>query len=383
MNKPQYDGNSIVNLMSTITQRFGKNHSYPELESLRSDDLEEYDNVILLVLDGLGWNWLKHRKESFLYDKMTSKMTSTFPPTTACANMTFFAGYPSQQTGLINWFFNAKETGSMIEILPFRSRHSKTPNSLKDDGFDVEDFITVESLYEGFETDVFHVGDGPIITSEISSYFLQDSTTIASGGYEDVLEDVEKIENGKSDSYIHAYIPTLDMKGHEFGVESEEFEEAFESIDALLEDLSESLGENTKMIVTSDHGMIDVPEEKRINLEDLDVKQHLATIPGGIGRVRDFFVRPGHTDAFEEKIEEEIGDKCHVFKGEELIEDNIYGHGDEAKTLRERVGDYVVIMKENWFLKDYLPSESRDDPHIGVHGGLSEKELYVPLIEIG
>jgi hypothetical protein len=36
-------------------------------------------------------------------------------------------------------------------------------------------------------------------------------------------------------------------------------------------------------------------------------------------------------------------------------------------------------MKDNYVLKDWLPGESRYQ-HIGVHGGVSQAEMYVPLI---
>ena len=64
MNKPEYTGNSIVNLMSTLTQRFKGTHSYPELKNLPSKDLEQYDSIILIVLDGLGYNYLQKHEDT-------------------------------------------------------------------------------------------------------------------------------------------------------------------------------------------------------------------------------------------------------------------------------------------------------------------------------
>ena len=45
------------------------------------------------------------------------------------------------------------------------------------------------------------------------------------------------------------------------------------------------------------------------------------------------------------------------------------------------MGDYVLLLRENYILKDRLPGE-RAFRHIGVHGGLSEDEVLVPLVYV-
>jgi hypothetical protein len=43
------------------------------------------------------------------------------------------------------------------------------------------------------------------------------------------------------------------------------------------------------------------------------------------------------------------------------------------------VGEDVLVMKENYIIKDRLLTEKAFQ-QCGVHGGLSAQELYVPLI---
>ena len=50
------------------------------------------------------------------------------------------------------------------------------------------------------------------------------------------------------------------------------------------------------------------------------------------------------------------------------------------KTER-RVGDYTLVMKDDWTITDWLPGEKRY-ALVGVHGGSSVEEMRVPLIEI-
>lgn len=56
-----------------------------------------------------------------------------------------------------------------------------------------------------------------------------------------------------------------------------------------------------------------------------------------------------------------------------------FGPGAAHPRLQERVGDYLLLMNDGYVIKDLVPGERPFYP-IGNHGGLSEDELYVPLI---
>jgi hypothetical protein len=47
--------------------------------------------------------------------------------------------------------------------------------------------------------------------------------------------------------------------------------------------------------------------------------------------------------------------------------------------LTERIGDYVLLMKDRYIISDWLPVEKRYH-HVGVHGGVSEAEMLVPVV---
>lgn len=108
---PNYKDNNIVNLMSSISNSFGKKHQYEKLRSLGSEELDNFKNVVLVVIDGLGYNYLKKQNDSFLLKHLASKLTTTFLSTTACANTVFQVGYPPQQHALTGWTINLKEVG--------------------------------------------------------------------------------------------------------------------------------------------------------------------------------------------------------------------------------------------------------------------------------
>jgi hypothetical protein len=55
----------------------------------------------------------------------------------------------------------------------------------------------------------------------------------------------------------------------------------------------------------------------------------------------------------------------------------LYGLGKANKKLLDRVGDYVLIMKKDYVLKDHTEHSEK-----ASHGGFSDEEMYVPLITV-
>ena len=72
---PNYKDGSIVNLMSSILQAYGEGSEYGPLRNLDIKSLRRTTNIILLVLDGLGYEFmLRHGEGSvfneYLHDKI-------------------------------------------------------------------------------------------------------------------------------------------------------------------------------------------------------------------------------------------------------------------------------------------------------------------------
>lgn len=116
---PDYYKDNIVNLMSSISNSFWKTHDYNQFEYLSGDTLKDFDNIVLIVVDGLGYNYLKTQEHSFLYKNIHAKLTTTFLSTTACANTVFQVWYPLQQHGLTGWTMYLKEIWWITKVLPF------------------------------------------------------------------------------------------------------------------------------------------------------------------------------------------------------------------------------------------------------------------------
>ena len=86
MQLPDYDGNNIVNMMSSIITRFNGTTPYLAHSKISRNMMADAKNVILIVIDGLGFNFFtRHFKKSALAGYLAGSTTSVFPATTAAA----------------------------------------------------------------------------------------------------------------------------------------------------------------------------------------------------------------------------------------------------------------------------------------------------------
>ena len=382
---PNYKENNIVNLMSSISNTFGKKHTYQELISLSSEELNNFQNIVLIVIDGLGYNYLKNQKESFLFKHLHSKLTSTFLSTTACANTVFHVGYPPQQHALTGWTINLKEVGEVTKVLPFTPESGVKTLSKK--VFDINKIMDISSLHKDFKGECFTIIDKEKSKRDFIKYTAKNTTVIPTQTYADTFSEVEQLINKESKErrFIHAYMDEFDAIQHYHGTDAEKTNALFVDIDKKIKKLSESIkNTHTKIIVVADHGLINISKESEIWVKDIPGLEECLTAPiTGEPRVRDCFVKTSKVKDFEEIIESNMSQYCWCFKGMQLIEDNFYGLGTPNKKLFDRVGHYVLIMKDNYVLRDkHEKHEQYGKTEKASHGAFSDDEMLVPLITI-
>ena len=126
--RPDYLGGSLVNLVASIVAARGGNALHPALKNLRHEELHAARNVVLLVIDGLGDNYLMRRGAGgALARARRAAITSVFPSTTAAAITTSYTGCTPLEHGLTGWFTYFGEAGCVAAALPFRSRGDMLP----------------------------------------------------------------------------------------------------------------------------------------------------------------------------------------------------------------------------------------------------------------
>ena len=87
----------------------------------------------------------------------------------------------------------------------------------------------------------------------------------------------------------------------------------------------------------------------------------------------------GAGSALAARAAEWLDGKADVLPGRALLDAGWFGAGDRHPRLADRIGDFALVMRERYTVKDWLPGEPKH-LHIGNHGGLSADEMYTPLV---
>ena len=130
-----------------------------------------------------------------------------------------------------------------------------------------------------------------------------------------------------------------------------------------------------RLIVTGDHGMVDIAAEHQIVAEDEPVLMAGVSALAGEGRFRQLYVDEDRPEVVARRWQERLGDLAWVRTRDEAIADGWFGVVDDQ--LLERWGHVLVAMREDWaVMTRQFP---RELTLIGMHGSLTPDEMYVPL----
>jgi predicted AlkP superfamily pyrophosphatase or phosphodiesterase len=376
---PDYKGGGLVNLMSSIATALGAASPYAVLDSLSPDELAAARHVVLLVIDGLGLDYLLSH-DGALRRHFRGELTSVFPSTTASAIPTFLTGLAPQQHGLTGWHMYFREIGAIAAPLPFRVRAGR--HSLRSAGLSAQQLFGLTPLCDRLPLPCHVVSPNAIVHSDFNVALsgrarrhgyatLQEMTDILAG----------LLRRDSPRSYVHAYWPQHDSLAHEYGIGSEAVAEAFESLDAAFARLLDEIqGSDCIVVVTADHGFIDTSPGDTIDLADHPGLRETLLLPlCGEPRLAYAYVRAGRETQFEDTVLSSLGEGVRLLKSEDALQQGWFGAGEPHPRLRERIGDYVLIPRGRTILRDWLEGEPRH-VHIGVHGGMSASEMRVPLV---
>ena len=386
MELPDYRGGSIVNLMRSIERGLDAKtcaaaQAYPELLALPAQAFSGARNIVLLVLDGLGYDYLNAAGAgSTLQNHLKARLTSVFPSTTATAVTSFLTGVGPQQHALTGWTAWMPELACVAATLRFRPRHGGEPFSKT--GIAPRSVYTAEPMFDRLPVKSYVVSAEKIIDSD---YNVAHSGVAERRPYKELpamfstLAKIVRSDGGRK--FVHAYTYDFDAAAHTHGSASPELQATFRQIDAAFARfLVEIAGTDTLVIATADHGFTDSPTAACIELADHPQLAETMLLPlCGERRVVYCYVHPGKEDAFEHYVQTRLDHCARVYRSADLIAQGWFGLGPANPRLAERVGHYTLVMKDDYTIKDWILGEQHHLT-LGVHGGVSAAEMYVPLI---
>jgi hypothetical protein len=383
MVRPDYQGGSILNLMRSLAAACG-DASPPPYAPLRGFDaagLAAARHIVLLVIDGLGYrHLLDARPQGALATHLHGPITSVFPSTTAAAITTFLTGLAPQQHALTGWHMYFSELDAIAAVLPLTLRGPGTiaaqPGELP------QRLFGHASFFERIARPAFIVSPQHIARSAFNLYHAGRARILAYKTLGELFAHIlALLREAPEPSYIYAYYPELDSLAHAHGIGSARAAAELAAIDeAFGAFLAAARGTGALVLATADHGFVDSPPERSIDLADHPrLAATLARPLCGERRVAYCYVKPDQREAFAACAREQLVQSATLYPSQALIDEGWFGPGTPDPRLAARIGDYALIMKKGWTLKDWVPGEERHT-QIGVHGGVSEEEMVVPLV---
>ena len=194
---------------------------------------------------------------------------------------------------------------------------------------------------------------------------------------EDLAEQViAEIESGPG--LVYGYHPTLDTVAHLHGIASPEWARAAGSVDRLITRIAEALPSGAALLVTADHGALDVPVDSRI---DLDTDPRLAAgvrVVAGEPRVRYLHTAPGAGADVLAAWRAVLGDRADVLSREAVVDSGLFGPVRSEHLAR--IGDVVVICRDDTVVLASAHEPEMVSKLVAFHGSLTPVETAIPLI---
>jgi hypothetical protein len=180
---------------------------------------------------------------------------------------------------------------------------------------------------------------------------------------------------------VYGYTAELDTAAHVFGIGSQQWHAAAANVDALLTRLLEALPPNAAMLVTADHGGINVPQRARIDLDSDPRLSEGIEVVGGEPRVRYLHTVPGAAGDVRAAWGELLDGCATVYGREQAVATGMFG--TVAPQHLERIGDVVVVCSGDAAVLASAHEPPETSRLVGFHGGATAAEMAIPLVVFG
>lgn len=365
--KPNYQ-NCILNVIAGIKHNFGCNAKdliHPILKEYLSK--KTYDNVIMILLDGLGSVVLDNNLSNNSYLKIHKKadLVSIYPSTTGCAAVATMSGLAPIETGWTGWQNYIRELNRNVILLTGKDYYEKNDHlvNIKKDYLPYEEFFNEFNVYKDVVFPIY--GKNPSKT------------------FDEFLEKIQTINNEHQKSYVYGYWDEPDETIHEKGCKSNESKNLIETMDEKIKAWVKTLKPNTLVIITADHGHIDV--EPIHLIEDQILNSYLERKPSNDSRCLTFKVKKEKQDLFVKYFNTQYGKYFKLYESKDFIKQGFLGSPTLPKSERieDFLADYVAVaISDKFFNYSQDPKAKELFLPKSHHAGMTKEEMLIPLIII-
>jgi type I phosphodiesterase/nucleotide pyrophosphatase len=348
--------------------------------------MEPLRRVCLLVVDGLGWELLlANRRAAPLLAAAAERgrpVTTCFPSTTVTSLASIGTGRPPGGHGLVGYTIALPGMERAFNCLRW-SLYGLGGSK------DLRDRVVPEKLQPeptGFElaaadgVEVTLVGAGEYAASGFTRAVLRGGSywrTFSLG--DQAAGALRGLAKGRR-SLVYLYHPDLDKTGHVRGVTGEAWRLELAHIDRLVGHIAERLPGDAALVVTGDHGMVDLRPEQRVDLADQPELAAGVRLLAGEARARHVHVQRGAAADVLAAWQGLLGHAMWVVSGEQAVTDGWFGP-QVPDEIRGRVGDVVAAAfgPVGVVQREVDPTQAILTGH---HGSMTPAEQLVPFLEL-
>ncbi|HEY3339644.1 MAG TPA: nucleotide pyrophosphatase/phosphodiesterase family protein [Propionicimonas sp.] len=361
---PNYGVSTLADLLPSLGAHLGVPGA---ADVLGLPDAQRY---LLVLIDGLGWHQLNdHADHAPNLTRLAERwITSGVPSTTATSITSIGTGLAPGSHGIAGYSFWYPQARTVLNTL-------RWPSDLS--GLDVQPQLTYFERLAGAGVRTSTIAPAHFAGSGLTTAALRGPSFLPVMDERNKRRRVELAVQAcaageRTLSYF--YERQLDHAGHVHGLGSPQWLAELAAADALVGSLRAALPDDVSLVITGDHGMVNVPKDRRLLIEDEPDLMVEVTAFAGEGRFRQLMTPV--PDAVASRWQDRLGAGAWVRTRTEAIAEGWFG--DVSPRLADRFGDVLVAMADDGaVLSHTLP---RELDLVGMHGSLTPAELAVPLL---
>jgi hypothetical protein len=335
---------------------------------------------VVVLVDGLGASNLSARAghARTLAGRMAKRdvIRTVFPSTTAAAIASFATGLMPGAHGLMGYRVPDRANDRVVNQL------SGWDELMVPEVWQPNPTVFDQAIARGIRA--VAVGGTRYATSGFTRAVLRGAEYRAGATVADRFAEALRIVR-EGPALVYVYVSELDQIAHAHGWESDRWITALESLDAEVAGFERRMPGGTGLIVTADHGMVDVPAHRHVFVDArpdlLDGVRHVAGEPRCLGLVLEPGLDTTTRDALVDGWREAEGSRAWVLSGDEAVAAGLYGDVDPRN--RDRIADVLIAARAGVAYYDRRDADRRGESMIGQHGSLTDEETRIPLIRMG
>jgi hypothetical protein len=372
---PQYGAASLADVLPSTLAALGVPGESDTLDLAAG--LDGIRHIAVLLVDGLGWHQLGLAAPyaPTLTDIAGGRLgsarpiTSGFPSTTPTSIVTLGTGAAPGAHGVVGFTVNVPGTDRVLNHIRWQTdpdprRWQPLPTAF--------DRAAAAGRLGVVVNQPEFAGSGLTVSAYRGAAYR--SATL--------VDDVatEMLAALRTWPLVYGYHADLDRMGHMYGVGSEPWCRAAAEVDRLLTRLVSGLAPDAALVVTADHGQLDVPRSFRFDIDTDPRLRSGVRIVAGEPRVRYLHTLAGARDDVIAAWREVLGPAAWVASREEAVAEGWFGPVPEAHLAR--VGDVVVACHDRYAVLATATEPELVSKLVAYHGSYTEVEMRIPLLVV-